>query len=62
MDAQEDLLVIKPSKETKETGGDLKTMKIVRRHGKIYLAPIGSLKVPTIFHLDSNMVFERETK
>jgi len=59
---ENDQLVIKPFKETKDTKGDLETMRIVRRHGKIYLAPIRSLKVPTVFHLDPMMVFEHETR
>src|SRR5437762_2802498 len=45
-------LVITPTKETKDTKGDLQTMRVERRHGKIVLAAIPPLSVPTMFHLD----------
>ena len=59
---QADRLVITPAKETKDTKGDVSTMRLERRRGKIVLAPLHPLPVPTIFHLDPMMVFERETR
>ena len=58
----DDRLTIAPQNETKHTKGDLETMRIERHHGKIILAPMRSLKVPSVFHLDPMMVFERETR
>ena len=55
-------LLITPVKETKEIKGDISTMQVERLHGKIVLAPLRPLPVPTIFHLDPMMVFERETR
>jgi len=57
-----DRLVITPVKETKDTKGDISTMHIERQRGKIVLVPLRPLPVPTIFHLDPMMVFERETR
>jgi hypothetical protein len=57
-----DRLVIMPVKETKDTKGDISTMHIKQQRGKIVLVPLRPLPVPTIFHLDPMMVFERETR
>jgi hypothetical protein len=57
-----DRLVMTPAKETKDTKGDVSTMRLDPRRGKIVLAPLRPLPVPTIFHLDPMMVFERETR
>ena len=59
---QADRLVITPSRETKDTKGDLRTLRLERRHGKIVLAPTAPLPVPTMFHLDPMMVFERDSR
>src|SRR3954454_20247791 len=47
-----DHLAITPAKETKDTKGDISTMRIERRRGKVVLAPLRPLPVPTTFHLD----------
>ncbi len=57
-----DHLVITPQKETKDTKGDISTMRLQRQRGKIVLTPLRPLPVPTIFHLDPMMVFERESR
>jgi hypothetical protein len=57
-----DRLVITPQKETKDTKRDISTMRLQRHHGKIVLTPLRLLRVPTIFHLDPMMVFERESR
>jgi hypothetical protein len=57
-----DRLVIAPQKETKDTKGDVSTMRLQRQRGKIVLTPLRPLPVPTIFHLDPMMVFERESR
>jgi len=57
-----DRLVITPQKETKDTKGDVSTMRLQRQRGKIVLTPLRPLPVPTIFHLDPMMVFERESR
>ncbi|MEP7016085.1 MAG: hypothetical protein ABI925_11650 [Verrucomicrobiota bacterium] len=57
-----DRLVVTPQKETKDTKGDVSTMRLQRQRGKIVLTPLRPLPVPTIFHLDPMMVFERESR
>jgi len=57
-----DRLAITPAKETKDTKGDVSTMRVQRRRDKIVLAALHPLPVPTIFHLDPMMVFERESR
>jgi hypothetical protein len=55
-------LVITPIQETEDTRGDVSTMKLERRRGKIVLVPTAPLPVATIAHLDPMMVFERTPK
>ncbi|MGI8889177.1 MAG: hypothetical protein ACR2G0_00115 [Chthoniobacterales bacterium] len=57
-----DHLVITPQKETKDTKGDVASMRLRRQRGKIVFTPLRPLPVPTIFHLDPMMVFERESQ
>ena len=57
-----DRLVVTPQKETKDTKGDVSTMRLQRQRGKIVLTPLRPLPVPTIFHLNPMMVFERESR
>ena len=57
---ERDLLVLIPTRETKETKGDLRSMKLVQQHRKLVLLPRRPLPVATMFHLNPMIVFERD--
>ncbi|MDQ6622901.1 MAG: hypothetical protein M3Y86_05385 [Verrucomicrobiota bacterium] len=59
---QEARLVITPTRETQGIKGDLRTLRLEPLRGKIVLAPTAPLPVPTMFHLNPMMVFERESR